>query len=226
MPVTVNIPTKLQKELDDHFDLMKDQGKDEVYASKIAWDIARKNGWKENEAGEWIKEDIEGLSFVRKDNNLYCIKEGKVSELSMPIMGEEIKHNSLEEQMARVGVIEMNILNGREIDEATADPRLGVEIQNSYKDLESFVVYEYKDYLYLASIIVKDDARNKGVGSMAMRDLIRYAEEEGKDILAFDTKLNKEGFGRSFFQRLGFERAQKADLKSSEKANIVYKAKG
>lgn len=46
-------------------------------------------------------------------------------------------------------------------------------------------VEEYDNHVYLKSIIVKKDSRNKGVGSKIIKEIIAYAKNKEKPLVAF-----------------------------------------
>lgn len=60
----------------------------------------------------------------------------------------------------------------------------GVEFFFAQVDL---IVEEYSDYVYLSSIVVRDNQRNEGHGTKALEEVIKYAETVRKPLLAFVT---------------------------------------
>lgn len=78
-------------------------------------------------------------------------------------------------------------------------------LQSKYKDVD-FSIYERDGEINLSKIIVPKSSRNTGIGTNAMKDLVKYADETGKKI----TLTPSSDYGGSkarlvdFYKRFGF----------------------
>ena len=78
---------------------------------------------------------------------------------------------------------------------------------NKYGEyLKGLDIYEKEDSLVLSRIVINDDARESGIGSKVMTDLVSYADENNK-IIALTPSEDFGGLKSrliTFYKRFGF----------------------
>ena len=83
-------------------------------------------------------------------------------------------------------------------------------ITAKYPDVEEFSLYSVGDDIELDRIVVNEYSRNKGVGTDVMKELIDYADENGKRLILTtnqaDQQLGTTSSGRlkDFYKQFGF----------------------
>jgi GNAT superfamily N-acetyltransferase len=96
----------------------------------------------------------------------------------------------------------------------------GIENTLSNKHKVDLDIYEYPTHLELRRIVVPHDQRGKGIGSKVMQDLIKYAQQNNKDL--FTTPSSDFGGSKSrlvqFYKSFGFKdnKGSNRDFRSKE----------
>jgi GNAT superfamily N-acetyltransferase len=96
----------------------------------------------------------------------------------------------------------------------------GIENTLSNKHKVDLDIYEYPTHLELRRIVVPQDQRGKGIGSKVMQDLIKYAQQNNKDL--FTTPSSDFGGSKSrlvqFYKSFGFKdnKGSNKDFRSRE----------
>lgn len=76
-------------------------------------------------------------------------------------------------------------------------------------------IFDYDDYLYLASLSVKDSEQRKGYGTSFMKDLCKFADDEGLDIeLSPSESADDPEYCQrlvSFYEKFGFNVTSEED---------------
>jgi len=104
----------------------------------------------------------------------------------------------------------------------------GIENTLSSKYKVDLDIYEYPNHLELRRVVVPQDQRNKGIGSKVMQDLIKYAQQNNKDI--FTTPSSDFGGSKSrlvqFYKSFGFKNNKGSNRDFRSKESMVRLSEG
>lgn len=94
------------------------------------------------------------------------------------------------------------------------------DIETKYKDKTDYLfLHERNDSISISNMVVKEEYRNKGIGTQILNDVIAYADEKGKTItLTPTTEFGTQNRLKKWYKANGFveNKGRNADLRLSD----------
>lgn len=142
-------------------------------------------------------------------------EQGPFTHISRPEYGDVVKELSktfpqIIDNLKNAEIIDLDAL--KPVNKANIQTLEGFEesITTKYPDVEEFSLYNVGDDIELNRIVVNKGSRNKGVGTNVMKELIDYADQNGKRLILTtnqaDQQLGTTSSGRlkDFYKQFGF----------------------
>ena len=142
-------------------------------------------------------------------------ERGPLTHISRPEYGDVVKELSksfpqILDNLKNAEIIDLDAL--KPVNKANIQTLKGFEesITTKYPDVEEFSLYNVGDDIELDRIVVDEGSRNKGVGTNVMKELIDYADQNGKRLILTtnqaDQQLGTTSSGRlkDFYKQFGF----------------------
>ena len=142
-------------------------------------------------------------------------EQGPFTHISRSEYGDVVKELSqsfpqIIDNLKNAEIIDLDAL--KPVNKANVQTLKGFEesITTKYPDVDEFSLYNVGDDIELDRIVVDEGSRNKGVGTNVMKELIDYADKNGKRLILTtnqaDQQLGTTSSGRlkDFYKQFGF----------------------